>query len=246
MTLRRISILAVLFLLVGPARAGDDLDYATLRGRMVDVVQIQTRTTEQLTGVSEIDPKVLEVMRAVPRHLFVPPPIRPYAYNNHPLPLGYEQNIASPFLVALMTHLAAPKAGDVVFETGTGAGYHAAVLARLAAAVYSVDVIEEMVSQASATLAELQFDNARARVGDGYYGWKDRAPFDVIIVKEAVDHVPVPLLNQLKPGGRMVIPLTAGGGEQFLTLVEKLPEGVLRRTRVLPVRFSPLQGGERT
>ncbi len=185
-------------------------------------------------------------MREVPRHLFVPEALRPYAYNGHPLPLGHGQNIASPFVVALMTHLAELEPDDVVFETGTGAGYHAAVLAKLAARVYSVEVVEPLAGQAVTTLARLGIVNAHARSGDGYYGWPDRAPFDAILVKEAVDHVPVPLLNQLKAGGRMVLPLGSPDGGQYLTVVRKQADGTTRRTRILPVLFSPLQGGERT
>jgi protein-L-isoaspartate(D-aspartate) O-methyltransferase len=193
-----------------------------------------------------MSPRVLAVMREVPRHLFVPQALRPYAYNDHPLPLGHGQNLASPFVVALMTHLAELEPGDVVFETGTGAGYHAAVLAKLAAEVYSVEVVEPLAGRAAATLAKLGVVNAHARPGDGYYGWADHAPYDAIIVKEAVDHVPVPLLNQLKAGGRMVLPLGSLEGGQYLTVVRKAADGTTRKTRVLPVLFSPLQGGERT
>lgn len=246
MVFRLVIVVFAAACLFGAARAEEASDFTTLRNHMVDAVQAWTRFTREDTGVAEIDPRVLSAMREVPRHLFVPEAFRSYAYNSHPLPLGYEQNIASPFLVALMTHLVQPEAGDVVFETGTGAGYHAALLARLVAEVYSVDVVAPLVERAAETLERLDVDNAHARAGDGYYGWAAHAPFDAIIVKEAVDHVPVPLLNQLKPGGRMVIPLSVGGDAQYLTVVVKAAEGRLQKTRVLPVRFSPLQGGDRT
>jgi len=221
-------------------------DYARLRLEMVRLVEIGAVLVSEETRIAEFDPRILQAMREVPRHLFVPEPLRPYAYNNHPLPLGHAQNIASPFLIALMTHLAAPHAKSVVFETGTGAGYHAALLARLAAEVYSVEVVAPLATQAATTLAGLGLGNARVKQGDGYYGWADYAPYDAIIVKEAVDHVPVPLLNQLKPGGRMVLPLNAIEGGQMLTVVHKNRDGTTKHVPVLPVMFSPLQGGDRT
>lgn len=230
----------------GPAIADDQPDYARLRQEMVRLVEIGTIMVSDETGIAELDPRILQAMREVPRHLFVPEAFRPYAYNNHPLPLGHAQNIASPFLTALMTHLAAPEGKSVVFETGTGAGYHAALLARLAAEVYSVEVVAPLAEQAATTLAGLGLGNARVKQGDGYYGWADHAPYDAIIVKEAVDHVPVPLLNQLKPGGRMVVPLNALNGGQMLTVVYKNRDGTTKRVPVLPVLFSPLQGGDRT
>ena len=246
MVLRLALTVPLLVALLGGPGAAEEPDVAALRAQMVRNIEVWTHITAEETGVSKIDPRVLEVLRKVPRHLFVPEPFRPYAYGGDPLPLGYEQNIASPFLVALMTHLAEPQAGQVVFETGTGAGYHAAVLSRLAVQVYSVEVVEPLARQAAEKLDELGFTNAMVRQGDGYYGWVEHAPYDAIIVKEAVDHIPVPLLNQLKPGGRMVIPLGGIGGMQFLTVVHKRADGSTRKTRILPVRFSPLQGGERT
>jgi protein-L-isoaspartate O-methyltransferase len=144
---------------------------------------------------------------------------------------GHDQNLASPFLVGLMTHLAELGADDVVFETGTGAGYHAAVLSRVAAQVYSVEVVGALARQAAETLEELKVGTAHVREGDGYYGWPEHGPYDAIIVKEAVDHLPAPLLNQLKPGGRLVVPLSAGGAEQFLTVVRKTADGAFRRCR---------------
>ncbi len=242
-------VLASLFMWVaytGWAAAEQQPDYARLRQEMVRLIEIGTIMVSEETGIAELDPRVLAAMREVPRHLFVPEVFRPYAYNNHPLPLGHEQNIASPFLIALMTHLAAPDAKSVVFETGTGAGYHAALLARLAAEVYSVEVVAPLAAQAANRLAELGLGNAKVKQGDGYYGWADHAPYDAIIVKEAVDHVPIPLLNQLKPGGRMVIPLNAIDGGQMLTVVQKKPDGTIKYEPVLPVLFSPLQGGDRT
>lgn len=246
----RSSLLGLVLLIwlspIGAPRADDEPDYAALRGRMVDLVEIQIALTAEETGVEALDPKIAEAMRALPRHAFVPDLLQPYAYGDSPLPVGHDQNIASPFLVALMTQVARVEPGDVVYETGTGAGYHAALLSQLAARVYSVEVVEPLAKEVATKLSKLGFDEVQARQGDGYYGWPERGPFDVMIIKESVDHVPKPLLDQLRPGGRMVIPLGPAGQAQMLTLVEKRDDGRVRRTSVLPVIFSPLQGGERT
>ncbi len=221
-------------------------DYARARAAMVEMIQIETLLSSHLTGIERIDPEILEAMSEVPRHVFLPPELRPYAYGNHPLPVGHDQNVAAPFLVALMTQLADPKPDHVVLETGTGAGYHAAVLSRLVAEVYSVEVIEPLALTAAATLKTNGYDHVWARIGDGYYGWAAKGPYDSIIVKEALDHVPTPLIDQLKPGGKLIIPLGSDMGGQQLTVVERGDNGTLKKRRVLPVRFSFLQGGERT
>jgi protein-L-isoaspartate(D-aspartate) O-methyltransferase len=216
------------------------------RAAMVEIVEAQIDRLGGLIGVEAIDPRVLAAMRQVPRHDFVPGPLRPYAYGDHPLPVGHGQNIAAPLLVALMTHLVAPAAGDVVYETGTGAGYHAAVLSLLVAEVVSVEVVAPLAQQAAATLAALGYANVQVHLGDGYDGWPAKGPFDVIVIKEAIDHPPAPLVAQLAPGGRMVLPLGPADGPQFLTLIEKDLAGRLRYRRIMPVRFSPFQGGRRT
>ena len=216
-----------------------------LRAKMLQRIEQDTLATSAVTGIATLDRRVLAAMSKVPRHLFVPEALRPYAYNSHPLPLGHGQNLASPFLVALMTHLAAVGPDDVVFETGTGAGYHAAVLAELAAAVYSVEVVEELARAAAVKLRAYVPAKVHSRQGDGYYGWARHGPYDVMIIKESLDHLPPPLLSQLRPGGRMVVPLATVGG-QYLTVVRKSSDGTIKQRRVLPVLFSPLQGGERT
>ncbi len=220
-------------------------DLADQREQMVSVVQLETLMLSSQTGIAELDPRVLAALREVPREAFVPEPLRPYAYEPHPLPLGHEQNLAAPLLVALMTHLVAPRPGDVAFETGTGAGYHAAVLSLLAAKVYSVEVVEPLADQAARTLKDQGYDNVYVQASDGYYGWPEKGPFDVMVIKEAIDHVPPPLLQQLRRGGRMVIPLGPEQGLQTLTLVTKDEDGKVRQQGIMPVRFSPLQGGER-
>ena len=228
-----------------PAPADEAAEIGRQRLEMVRIVEAETRATFPETGIAALQPKVLEAMGRVPRHSFLPAELRPFAYLPTPLPVTRDQNIAAPFLVGLMTHLADVQPGDKVFETGTGAGYHAAVLAELASEVFSVEVIEFLAERARVILEDLGYGDVKVRAGDGYYGWAEAAPFDVIIVKEAVNHLPGPLLRQLRPGGRMVVPLGPADSSQILTLVEKTSEGRLRSRGILAVKFSPLQGGER-
>ena len=218
---------------------------AEARAEMVRIVELEIEALGPITGIGKIDPAILEVMREMPRHAFVPAPFTPFAYRRHPLPVGHDQNIAAPFLVALMTHLIEPEPDDVVFETGTGAGYHAAVLSRLVGQVRSVELVEPLARRAADLLAGLGYDNVLVRPGDGYDGWPEEGPYDAIVVKEAIDHVPPPLLAQLKPGGRMVLPLGPGRGPQYLTVVTKDQAGRTLEQRIMPVRFSPFQGGQR-
>lgn len=240
------ACLAIWLALAVPAQAAEPVNgEVEARAAMVRIVELEIQTLSGETGVPAVDPAILEVMRDVPRHAFVPEPLQPFAYRHHALPVGHDQNIAAPFLVALMTHLIEPQADDVVFETGTGAGYHAAVLSELVAEVRSVELVEPLARRAAEVLAELGHDNVQVRVGDGYDGWPDEGPYDAIIVKEAIDHVPPPLLAQLKPGGHMVLPLGPARGPQYLTVVEKDGAGRAVERRIMPVRFSPFQGGQR-
>jgi protein-L-isoaspartate(D-aspartate) O-methyltransferase len=245
---RPIALLAGLLAVVGMASeaAWAQANDVAARYEMVRIIELQTTMLSAQTGIAEIDPRVLDAMREVPRHAFLPEELRAYAYSDHPLPVGHDQNITAPLLAALMTHLAAVEAGDVVFETGTDVGYQAALLSTLGAEVYSVDVVEPFADLAARLLKDLGYDNVYVQESDGYYGWAAHAPFDAIIVKEAIDHVPPPLLAQLKRGGRLVMPLGPGGGPQYLTLITKRADGGVSEHRIMPVRFSPLQGGERT
>lgn len=245
-------LLPLLFLCTAPAFGEEradapngTLDFDALRQAMVDQIDRHARLARDETGVEAIDPSILAAMREVPRHAFVPGPLQPFAYFDVPLPVGHDQNIAQPFLVALMTHLARPKPGDTVFETGTGAGYHAAVLSKLCDKVYSVEVVQPLAEAAAEKLRSLGYANVEVRNADGYYGWRERGPYDAMIIKEAIHHVPPPLLNQLKPGGRLVAPVGPLDGGQWLTLIEKRLDGAITERRLIPVRFSPLQGGER-
>ncbi|MGD9509747.1 MAG: protein-L-isoaspartate(D-aspartate) O-methyltransferase [Geminicoccaceae bacterium] len=239
-------LIALIAVLATPVLAQESTHDPDLeRAAMVRMIEIEARMAAAETGVGTIAPEILEARGQVPRHEFVPAELRDYAYLPMPLPVHPEQNIAAPYLVALMTQLAAVAPGSRVFETGTGEGYHAAVLSRLAGEVFSVEVVPELAQAATERLHALGYDTVWVREGDGYYGWPEAAPFDAILVKEAVDHVPAPLLAQLRPGGRMVMPLGPLDGPQELTVVEKLPDGRHRQRPVLAVRFTPLQGGER-
>ncbi|MFW6181730.1 MAG: protein-L-isoaspartate(D-aspartate) O-methyltransferase [Spirochaetota bacterium] len=188
------------------------------------------------------DPLVLEAMRSVLRHEFVPEQYRRRAYDNTPLPIGYGQTISQPFVVALMTELLEVGPEDRVLEVGTGSGYQAAVLAHIVDRVYTVEIIEPLASSAARLLRLLGYRNVTVRHGDGYYGWEEHAPFDAIIVTAAAGHIPPPLLRQLKPGGRMCIPVGQPYFPQVLKLVRKSEEGEIRVRDVLPVRFVPLTG----
>ena len=194
-------------------------------------------------GRSALSPEVIAAMEKVERHRFVPPGLASMAYLNRPLPIGYGQTISQPTVVALMTDLMKVKAGDRVLEIGTGSGYQAAVLAEIVGSVYSIEIIEPLGNEAGKRLKKLGYLNVQTRVGDGYYGWPEAAPFDAIIVTAAASHVPPPLLKQLKPGGRMVIPLGTQFMTQYLMLVEKKMDGSVTTRQMLPVAFVPLTGG---
>jgi protein-L-isoaspartate(D-aspartate) O-methyltransferase len=186
------------------------------------------------------DPKVLEAMRSVPRHLFVPARLRSQAYGDYPLPIGEDQTISQPSLVALMTHLLRPRPGDVVLEVGTGSGYQAAILSGLVGRVYSIEIVEPLARQAAERLRSLGYSNVAVRHGDDYAGWPQHAPFDSIIVTAGAPHVPKPLIEQLKPGGRMVIPVGAAHSTQQLMLISKDSAGRVKERVLIPVRFVPL------
>jgi protein-L-isoaspartate(D-aspartate) O-methyltransferase len=192
----------------------------------------------QATGRPEIDPRVLEAMEKVPRHEFVPPAQRHSAYRNRPLSIGAGQTISQPFIVALMTDLLAPKPGDKVLEVGTGSGYQAAVLGELVKNLYTIEIVEPLGIEAAAVLSRLGYKNVHTRIGDGYKGWPEEAPFDSIIVTAAPDHIPPELIAQLKPGGRLVIPV--GKLSQDLLVITKNEDGSTSREQIVPVQFVPL------
>ncbi|WP_161812503.1 protein-L-isoaspartate(D-aspartate) O-methyltransferase [Steroidobacter agaridevorans] len=215
----------------GAAGAGPD-GYASARAQMVSR-QIAER------GVS--DERVLAAMRKVPRHEFVPDSEKRSAYHDTPLPIGEGQTISQPYIVALMTELARPATNHRVLEVGTGSGYQAAVLAEIVEHVYSIEIESTLAQRASEVLQKLGYNNVTVRAGDGYAGWPEYAPFDVIIITAAPDHIPQPLIEQLKPGGRMVVPVGPIAATQQLRVLEKNAAGKVTSTVVAPVRFVPLR-----
>ncbi len=220
--------LAVLMVLVSPAAAVDG--YEGLRHTMVEQ-QVKQR------GITQ--PEVLAAMEQVPRHLFVPDSLRTQAYSDQPLVLGQGRTVYQPYVVALMTSHLGLKRGDKVLEIGTGSGYHAAVLSRIAREVYSIEIVEPVASQASKRLAVLGYHNVEVRVADGYRGWPEKAPFDAILLSAAPSQIPKPLLAQLRVGGKMVAPV--GGFFQDLQVITKTADG-LETTKIIPVRLSPMKG----
>ena len=214
---------------------------AVEQARMLDVVAADFRHTAYLTGIKTMSPGVEAAMRAVPRHLFVPPRARDDAYDNRPLSIGHGQTISQPFIVALMTELAAPAPGRRILEIGTGSGYQAAVLAAAGAEVYSVEIITALAEQAREQLAAAGYE-VHTRIGDGNLGWPEAAPFDAILVT-AGGRLPPALLEQLAPEGRLVIPINNNHGDQDLVLLTRAADGSTSRRNVLPVRFVPLVRG---
>jgi len=221
--------------------AMDDRDAE--RAAMVDLIEGKVQQTAEFLGKTQLDPAVLRAMRTVPRHAFVPKDEQARAYDNRPLPIGYGQTISQPYIVALMTDLLGVGPGDTVLEVGTGSGYQAAVLSGLVARVSTIEIVPQLGERAREVLQRLGFDNVEVRIGDGYYGWEERAPFDGIVVTAAASHVPPPLIRQLKPGGRMIIPVGSRFMVQELLLVEKSAAGEVSTRQILPVAFVPLTGG---
>jgi protein-L-isoaspartate(D-aspartate) O-methyltransferase len=193
---------------------------------------------EQLSGRDIYDPEVLKAMTAVPRHLFVPVKIRDLAYQDGPLPIGYDQTISQPYIVALMSQLLALKSGDRVLEIGTGSGYQAAVLAQMGTEVFTIEIVSALGNQAKKVLEQLGYDRVKVKIGDGYLGWPESAPFDGIIVTCAPTSVPEPLKNQLAEGGRMVIPVGERGYQQLYLLTKQ--DGRIMQKKVIDVRFVPM------
>lgn len=202
-------------------------------------LQRQYMVEKQLAGRDINQGRVLDAMRRVQRHLFVPADLQGEAYADHPLPIGFGQTISQPYIVAFMTQALHLKEGEKVLEIGTGSGYQAAILAEMGAIVYSIEIVEPLAKEAETRLTSLGYGNVYVRAGDGYGGWPEQAPFDAVIVTAAPESIPQPLVQQLAMGGRMIIPV--GGMVQELILLEKRPDGVHKKD-VLPVRFVPMTG----
>jgi protein-L-isoaspartate(D-aspartate) O-methyltransferase len=229
----RDALIGGLLAVVGTEGSAADPDsLASARENMV---------AQQLEARDISNKRVLAAMRKVPRHRFVPETELRYAYADTPLPIGEGQTISQPYVVALMTELVRPDANDIALEVGTGSGYQAAVLAELVKRVHTIELEPTLAAHAQRVLQDLGYQNIETRIGDGYAGWPERAPFDIIVVTAAPEHVPQPLLDQLKPGGRMVAPIGPVGGSQTLRLIEKDAKGSLSEKDVSIVRFVPLR-----
>ena len=238
---KRTYILASLLLALGlathaSAETPEESEFLLLRERMVK---------EQISDAPDYrdpvkDPRVLTAMRTVPRHLFVEKKLQSAAYGDFPLPIGYGQTISQPYIVALMTEMLEVKPDHKALEVGTGSGYQAAVLSFLVKEVYTIEIVAELALQAKERLKRLKYGNVTVKAGDGYYGWEEEVPFDRIIVTCAASLVPPPLLKQLKPGGKMCIPVGAAYAVQYLTMVEKSEAGTITMRKSIPVRFVPL------
>jgi protein-L-isoaspartate(D-aspartate) O-methyltransferase len=224
---------------LGQAPPPEDRGYDALRARMVREIERDVSETRQYLGKSRLDDRVMAAIGAVPRHEFVPESLRERAYQNRPLPIGAGQTISQPYIVALMTDLAGVDEDSIVLEVGTGSGYQAAVLAAIADHVYTIEIVEPLGRRAEAALARLGYENVSVRIGDGYAGWPEAAPFDAIVVTAAAGEVPEPLIEQLATGGRMVIPVGPRGGVQSLRVLEKNDTGAVEAVDVLPVSFVP-------
>ena len=217
-------------------------DFAVARQQLINVIEQDVRDTSAYLDKQALDPRVLQAMAKVPRHEFVPEAERRFAYANRPLPIGYGQTISQPYIVAVMTDLLKTTATSRVLEVGTGSGYQAAILAELVDQVYSIEIIAPLAKQAKLRLKQLGYTNVHTRTGDGYYGWQEAAPFDAIVVTAAASHVPPPLIQQLKVGGHMIIPVGSRFLTQELLLVSKQADGAVTTRQILPVRFVPLTG----
>ena len=221
-----------------------DLDkYQLQRQQMIAKIEGDADITAKYFDKKSFDPAVIKAIGTVPRHEFVPPNMLGQAYENRPLPIGYGQTISQPYIVALMTDLLQTESEHRVLEIGTGSGYQAAVLSRLVAEVYSIEIIEDLGRKTSQLLERQGYNNVKTRIADGYDGWPQHAPFDSIIVTAAISHIPPPLVQQLKKGGRMIIPVGTRFQTQYLTLVEKDLQGEVTTRQLLPVMFVPFTGG---
>ena len=239
MPVERLSLKVALLLVLIPLACASSIHpppkentYSERRSEMVK---------QQLAARDIDNPAVLQAMGEVPRHQFVPAAIQPYAYTDSPLPIGLEQTISQPYIVALMTQLVDPKPKERALEVGTGSGYQAAVLSKLVQKVFTIEIIEELAETARATLRDSGFLNVTVRYGDGYAGWEEEAPFDIIMVTAAAPVVPQPLIEQLADGGRLVLPVGPVGGIQELILIRK-EKGKIREKKIIPVRFVPMTG----
>ena len=237
-------LIAILLMTTSAAGAQPGDPYDIRRGGMVREVADMAAETLPYTGKARFDERVMQAIGRVPRHEFVPEALRSQAYANRPLPIGHGQTISQPYIVALMTDLAGVREDSVVLEIGTGSGYQAAVLAELARHVYSIEIVEALGRAAERRLRRLGYDNVTVRIGNGYGGWPEQAPFDAILVTAAPEQLPPALLEQLKPGGKLIVPVGAQNAPQSLQVISRDAAGNVTARDVLPVGFVPLQGDD--
>lgn len=235
-----VIVAVVILLILYQSAAGDT--FAVERKNMIRTIEAEVKATSMYLDKEALDPRIMAAMASVPREKFVPTESRDAAYENRPLAIGHGQTISQPYIVAIMTDLVKPQPDDKVLEIGTGSGYQAAILAELVAKVYTIEIIEELGRQASGRLEKLGYENVTTRIGDGYYGWPEEAPFDRILVTAAASHVPPSLIEQLKPGGLMIIPVGSRFMIQQLVIIEKDVSENITTRQILPVRFVPLTG----
>jgi protein-L-isoaspartate(D-aspartate) O-methyltransferase len=240
-TWRRLFAAVVVAVVASPVAQAADT-YEAERLALLHEIEQDVRDTAQYLNRRALDERVMRTLATVPRHEFVPLDERRLAYENRPLPIGHGQTISQPYIVAIMTDLIEPGPGCRALEVGTGSGYQAAILSKLCDEVYTIEIIEGLGTSARDRLARLGYRNVTVRVGDGYYGWEEHAPFDVIVVTAVASQVPPPLLRQLKPGGRMILPIGTRFTAQELVLIRKAEDGRITTRQILPVRFVPLTG----
>jgi protein-L-isoaspartate(D-aspartate) O-methyltransferase len=239
---RLISFLMGVACLCAGAVARADDPFAAARQDMVREIEADVQRTSLQLDKEVLDPRVMQALGTVPRHALVPESLQDVAYENRPLPIGHGQTISQPYIVAIMTDLLKIAPDSKVLEVGTGSGYQAAILAELVDQVYTIEIIEALGNRARGHLEALGYENITVRIGDGYYGWQEQAPFDGIVVTAAASHIPPPLIDQLKNGGRMIVPVGSRFMVQQLVLVEKDAQGEVVTRQILPVRFVPLTG----
>ena len=235
-------VLIALSVLPLTVTAESEKDFDKMRRNLVEEIADEVRLTSEYLNKRELDKRVMDAIGRVPRHELVPKAVREQSYGNFPLPIGYGQTISQPYVVAVMTDMLEIRSGDRVLEVGTGSGYQAAVIAELGATVYTIEIIEELAASAKTNLARLGYHNVHIRHADGYYGWEEHAPYDAIIITAATSHIPPPLIEQLRPGGKMMLPLGGQFMTQHLVLVDKSADGEITTRQILPVRFVPLTG----
>ncbi len=234
-------IMGATCLCAGAAAYADD-PFAAARQDMIREIEADVKRTSLQLDKEVLDPRVMQALATVPRHALVPESLQDVAYRNRPLPIGHGQTISQPYIVAIMTDLLKVAPDSKVLEVGTGSGYQAAILAELVEQVYTIEIIEALGTRARGHLEALGYENITVRIGDGYYGWEEQAPFDGIVVTAAASHIPPPLIEQLKNGGRMIVPVGSRFMVQQLVLVKKDSQGKVTTRQILPVRFVPLTG----